>query len=328
MEKSDIKIGTVTMNVLDTTAGNCVISEEPIDYNSEFEEFLQDHIYRLFSKDDVKQCEFKAETGLQNLFAGYSSEKFVNVSSSLCSRLYRIMERNIDIPPADVFIVECRIKEEPWIAVLKANYKTLYGHISAENTVDLAIHRNLIPAGTTQLTEAAVINTATGKIRMVEKKYDVNGIKTNYFSSLFLQCQAELSDKAKISILNRTIHTLVDKYYDDETQKDFQIKAKLAEKYEEEGDFNFSTMGGVLFDDELIRGEFEEKLDKYGIRDAKAAPVTEAVKNTLCTQEIITETGIKIIIPLDAGGNQYNIEFSSLDGGSILIKNTGILKRK
>lgn len=327
MNKDDIRINLVTMNILDTMSGTCILSEETISHGSDFADFLKGHIYRLFSKDDVKKCEFKPGAKFEKDFKNYTSEDFGNISHNMGKWLYEIMEKNIDIPSADVFIVEFTVEQEKWIAILKANYKTLYGHVTDNNTVDIAIHKNLIPSGTAQLTEAAVINTSTGKIRVVEKKYDVNGVKVNYFSSMFLQCQDEMSDKAKVTIVNRAINNLIAKYHGDDVQKELEIKARLAERYEEEGEFVLSSMGDEIFgNDSPMKCEFEEKLDKYGILNSKITPLTDVAKKKLCTQEIITESGIKITIPLDSDEkNQNNIEFSALNGGTITIKNAGLM---
>lgn len=330
MDRNDIRINLATMHVLDTISNTCIISESPISHGSNFADFLKNHIYRFFSKDDVKECEFKSDAKFQTRFTDYKSEDFLSLSRDLASSLYQIMQRNIDIPPADLFVVECTIDQEKWIAILKVNYKTLYGHIAENNIVDIALHNNLIPAGNAQLTEAAVINTNTGKLRVVEKKYDVNGVKTNYFSSIFLQCRHEISDKAKLSIVKRSINNIVDKYFDeDDVEKDIQIKAAIAEKYEETGEYNISTIAEDIFPENYeLQNELNEKFDKYGIRNAKVAPVTDTVKKSLCTQEIITETGIRIIIPLDEYQNKDNISFSALNGGSITIKNIGAIKKK
>ena len=330
MDRADIKINLVTVNVLDTYTGSGVISEQPVSHGDEVDDFLKNHIFRLFSKDDVKKCEFKTGSPLSKLFVNYSSADFPRVSREMGTYLYEIMEKNIDIPSADVFIVEFSVGEEKWIAILKANYKTSYGHTVEGKTVDIAVRRNIIPYGNAQLTEAAAINTVTGKIHVAEKKYDVNGVKCNYFSSIFLQCRSEMSDKAKASIVRRSINNIVDKYYDNEesTKKLLTIKGKIAEKYEEEGDFNLVSMAEEIFEEnDLVQNEFNEKLDKYEIRNSQIKPLTDSVKKILCTQEIVTETGIKISIPLDRDDNKDNIEFSALHGGSIIIKNVGNLRR-
>lgn len=331
MKREDILINIATMNILDTFTGNCVISKEPISHNFDLDDFLRGHIFRLFSKDDVKQCEFKGDAPFKKIFVNYSSEDFMEISQIMGRRLYDIMETSIHIPPADVFIVEFSAEEKKWIAILKANYRTLYGHTTENNTVDIVSCRNLISTGATQLTEVAAIDTKTGKIRVAEKKFDVNGVKTNYFSSIFLQCRSEISDKAKAQIVKRSIDNILNKYYDDEeiAQKSLDIKSQLAERYEEEGVFDLSSMGEQIFSDNLlVQDEFNEKLDRYEIRSSQLMPLTDSVKKTLCTQEIVTETGIKIIIPLSIQNNRNNVEFSPLDGGSITIKNIGILKRK
>ena len=58
MQKEDIRIRHVIVHILDSTVGLPVLSDSEIEFGSDFAEFLREHIYRIVSGDDSKDCEF------------------------------------------------------------------------------------------------------------------------------------------------------------------------------------------------------------------------------------------------------------------------------
>ena len=60
------------------------------------------------------------------------------------------------------------------------------------------------------------MNLSDGSILLTEKKYEVNGEKRFYFSELFLECHAPLSQKSKLDIVTRAVEQVNKKYYGDE----------------------------------------------------------------------------------------------------------------
>mgnify|MGYP002508702641 CR=1 FL=1 len=66
-----------------------------------------------------------------------------------------------------------------------------------------------------RLQEAAIINLSDLSVYAIEKKYDVNGEKTNYFTYLFLKCSSRLSPKSKLSIVTKAVENVQNGYYDE-----------------------------------------------------------------------------------------------------------------
>lgn len=73
------------------------------------------------------------------------------------------------------------------------------------NRNDIILQRALLPAQGQKLSEAFIVNLSDGSILLTEKKYEVNGEKRFYFSELFLECHAPLSQKSKLDIVTRAV---------------------------------------------------------------------------------------------------------------------------
>ena len=192
MQKEDVRLRQVIIHIMDSTMGMPVLSDQVIDFGSDFGDFLRAHIFRLLESDDMKKCSFDEGSQVQAELEAYSEENFIPVSQKLGELLYSVMNKNIDIPPADLLVVEYEIEQQRFLALLKMNYKTYYTHMTDSdpwgNSNSVIKQKAILPGENQKLAEAALIDLADKNLKVIEKKYDVNGVKTNYFSQLFLQC--------------------------------------------------------------------------------------------------------------------------------------------
>ena len=164
MNKEDIRIKHVIVHILDSTIGMPVLSDTELEYGSEIAEFLKEHIAKISSGDDAKECRFyKEESEVYQMLNAYADEDFVTVSKDIASMLYEIMNSNIDIPPADLMVVRFKEGEDEYLALLKMNYKALYTHRTMTledgegNSNEIIRHKSILPSESQRLTESAII---------------------------------------------------------------------------------------------------------------------------------------------------------------------------
>ena len=325
--KEQIYITQSNMHILNNAAGKAVFSNNTIVHGSDYNDFLRGHIFRLFSDDSVKLTSFISGSLVKEVLDGYEPDKFVSVSKRLAGMLYGIMEDNIDIPPADLIIAEFSLDQTIYLALLKLNYKGTYGHVADEGEVDILMHSDMIPQSG-KLKEAAVIDLSSGLVRVAEKAYEIDGEKENYFSERFLMCRDEKSDTAKIRILNRILDYVQTERDKDTPQEALRVKDAAARYLEENGQISFKDAADIFFEDESEKASVNELVDRLDIGNEVIAPVSDATVKKLTTQEFVTESGIRIIVPLLDDRNKDNIQFSYDNGGSVIIKNIGSLITK
>ena len=202
--KEEIRIKNVIVHIMDATVGMPVLSDSELEYGSDFADFIREHIARLTAGDDMKACEFyEKESEIYHWMQEYKEEDFVTFSQNVANLLYGIMNSNIDIPSADLFVVRFKGGDQEYLALLKMNFKASYTHRTLadgdNNKNDIIRYKAVLPTETQKLSEAAIINLHTKQVQVVEKKYEVNGEKTNYFSYLFLKCSSHLSHLSRKS---------------------------------------------------------------------------------------------------------------------------------
>lgn len=340
MNKEDIRIKNVIVHILDSTIGMPVLSDTELEYGSEIAEFLKEHIAKISSGDDAKECRFyKEESEVFQMLEEYADDNFVEISKDIASLLYGIMNSNIDIPPADLMVVRFRESEDEYLALLKMNYKTLYTHRTMTledgegNSNEIIRHKSILPSESQRLTEAAIIRLDDLSLQVIEKKYEVNGEKTNYFSFLFLKCSSHLSHKSKLSIVSRAVESVQKEGYDESERFEKQMRAKsiIQEEIEEKGGFVVEELAEKIFEEQPeLKVAFQDKMEKYDMVKEEIQPQSENTVRKYQSQHLYTDTGIEIKIPMDQYKNPRSVEFITNPDGtvSVLIKNIEHLEAK
>lgn len=341
MDKGDIRIKNAIVHIMDSAVGMPVLSDSALSPGSDMADFLAEHIYKTLASDDIKKCRFiEEESEVFKIIKDYKdgAAEFIPVSKSIGEHLYGIMNSNIDIPAGDLFIIEFEINQIPQLALLKMNFKECYTHSTisegGENTNTIMRHRSILPGAGSRLSEAAVIRLDDLTIKLVEKKYEVNGQKVNYFSRLFLNCTTRLSQKAKLAIVEKAVESVQKEFFNESEQFEEKMKAKsvIHEEIAEQGSISIPEVAAKIFENKAeLKEKFKEKLEKYNINEQEPIePQNEATTRKFGKQHLTTDTGIEIKIPMEQYNSTESIEFITNDDGtiSVLIKNIGHITSK
>ena len=337
MQKEDIHLQQVIIHIMDSTMGMPVLSDQILDHGSDFGDFVRTHIFRLLESDDMKKCSFDENSQVEAVLEEYRQDQFVACSQKLGELLYGVMNKNIDIPPADLLVVEYQVEQQPFLALLKMNYKTYYTHMTDSdpwgNSNSVIKQKAILPGENQKLAEAALIDLTDKSLRLIEKKYDVNGVKTNYFSQLFLQCHGSLSPKTKLAIVTKAVDDVQQKFYHESEQFEVQMETKsiINQTLEEEGSFAVPVLMDKIFkEQEEMKEEVMKKLDKYHLAETEVAPQNPNTTKKFGKQNLITDTGIEIRIPMEQYQNKDKVDFITNPDGtiSVLIKNIGSIISK
>ncbi len=332
MVKEEIRLRSVILHILDSTAGEPVLSDDLLEMGAELQDFIKEHIAKIFSGDDSKKCEFhKSESEVYAILNEYDDEKFIEISKDIANILYGIMNANIDIPAADLFVVRFASDSLEYLAILKMNYKTMYTHrsIPENNFIRNEIYRykELLPTESQRLSEACVIRLNDLALWLIEKKAEINGKKEEYFSELFLKCKTKLSDKKKLMMVQKAIESVNNEAFEETERYEPQMKAKaiIHEELEKNGGFVVEEIGDLVFKErEDLRTAYQDKMEKYNLVKEEVLPTSERTTKRFEKQCLMTDTGIEIKIPMDQYKND-NVEFITNSDGtmSLHIKNIG-----
>ncbi len=335
MDRDGVIIQEAIIHILDSTVGMPVISDSLLELGPDLCDFLGGHIFKIASCDDLKKCMFDEASPIYSYIKELNEENLIAISTKIAENLYSIMNANIEIPPADLFIVTYQMDGAKYLAILKMNYKTSYVHFTSSDDKgrfnDIIKQKATLPNESAKLSEAALICLDDMSLTIVEKKYEVNGVKTNYFSELFLQCHTSLSSKTKLNILTKALDQINKKYYEHDLSKQLETKHILHTEFSEQGSVQMQQIGEKLYKgDPEVQEEFEGKLEKYNIVSEEVKPQNKQTVKKFDKQFLTTDTGIEINIPMELYDEKDKVEFLTNPDGtiSILIKNINQIKSK
>lgn len=336
MERDEIIIRNGIVHILDSTIGMPVLSDQLLELGPDLNEFLRGHIFKIASSDDMKSCNFNQEESyVYQCLKDFKEENMIPVSQEISRFLYTIMNQNIDILPADLLVVTYQVNSTLHLALLKMNYKESYIHYASTdetgNYNDIIKQKVTLPSESTKLSEAVLINLSDYSIQLVEKKYEINGVKTNYLSQIFLQCQTKLSQKAKLNIITKAVEQINQKYYEDDFDKHMETKAIIHNEYMEQGTISPQSISEKIFQENTeLKEEFTEKLEKYNLTTEEIKPQNKQTTRKFEKQFLTTDTGIEINIPMSQYNDKQSVEFINNPDGtiSVLIKNISHITSK
>ena len=122
----EIIIHQAILHVLDTTLDAPVLSGSGMEMTAEKTAYLQNHIEKLLASDEIRQCRPLPDSAFRNELE--HNGDFVDLSCRIAGVLFDYMHAHTTIPGADLAVVDFTRDGEPWLGILKLNYKNGYTH--------------------------------------------------------------------------------------------------------------------------------------------------------------------------------------------------------
>jgi hypothetical protein len=329
--KEEINIEKMIVHILDTNLSIPVLSMDEMTHNYEIKDFFINHIVKVINDDSIKTCIFNED---HNMFYSYLQDfindkcKFIDFTTNVSSQLFNIMSANIDIPSCDLAIIIFTCRNDKYISILKMNYLHTYIHYtdydSDVNVNTIIKHKTTLPSPSQRINEAIIINLNTLDINILEKKYEIDGLKEFYLSKYFLKCGTKLSSKEQYNIVKKTTDSIAKKYFDEDIEKKMEIKQELYNNIEESGEIDLNKFANEVFDSNIsLKDEFIETLEKKGLEEPLVQLTEKTITRSFDKQKIKTDSGIEIKIPIEIYNDPNNVEFITNPDGkiSIVIKN-------
>lgn len=322
----NIRIKQCIIHILNTEMQIPVLSDQEIELSHEIEEYIFNHLKKYIQNDVMKTCYFHEERS--NVYSQIQllmkdTESFVPATKTMAYELYAIMLKYVDIPSADVIFTTFECDKMNYLGILKMNYKASYIHYVEEeqnhHANQIIKQRTALPTDSQKLDEVILINLDTKEIKLLEKRYEINGDKDYYLSTHFLKCDFNKSNKEKFDIVNNTLNAMNKKYFDADIEQSMNVKKAMLDSVEEKGVIDINKVVETAFEDNIeLRQEFTEKIQEKGLEDTYVG-FEAAVPKKIEKQIIKTDTGIEINIPMDQYGDVDFLEFVNNPDGTISI---------
>ena len=325
----EIIIHQAILHVLDTTLDAPVLSGGGMELTAEKTAYLQNHIEKLLASDEIRQCRPLPDSAFRNELE--HNQDFIDLSCRIAGVLFDYMHAHTTIPGADLAVVDFTRDGAPWLGILKLNYKNGYTHYteSVEGAPINSIiqQRACLPTQSGKVEEGALVNLTDYSMRLLEKKYDIDGHKEFYLSSVVFQYTQAEPEKKKLQAIQEAAAQAVKDAYEDEPHADAQVAMLIANQAaDNDNQVSVEQVRQQLAEEyPLAAVPFDDYVEKSEVLEEAAAPVTvtPARIRRMESRSIRTATGIEVKIPTELLNSDSELEFLHDPDGSVslLIKN-------
>ena len=325
----EIIIHQAILHVLDTTLDAPVLSGSGMDLTSEKTAYLQNHIEKLLASDDIRQCRPLPDSAFKNELE--HNQDFVDLSCRIAGVLFDYMHAHTTIPGADLAVVDFTRDGAPWLGILKLNYKNGYTHytetVEGAPVNSIIQQRACLPTQSGKVEEGALVNLTDYSMRLLEKKYDIDGHKEFYLSSVVFQYTQAEPEKKKLQAIQEAAAQAVKDAYEDEPHADAQVAMLIANQAaDNDNQVSVEQVRQQLAEEyPLAAVPFDDYVEKSEVLEEAAAPVTvtPARIRRMESRSIRTANGIEVKIPTELLNSDSELEFLHDPDGSVslLIKN-------
>ena len=321
----EIIIHQAILHVLDTTLDAPVLSGSCMEPTAEKMAYLQYHIEKLLASDDIRQCRPLPDSAFRNELE--QNKDFVDLSCRIAGVLFDYMHAHTTIPGADLAVVDFTRDGEPWLGILKLNYKNGYTHYTEEvggvPVNSIIQQRACLPTQSGKVEEGALVDLTDYSMRLLEKKYDIDGHKEFYLSTVVFQYTQAEPEKKKLQAIQEAAAQAVKDSYADEPHAEAQVAMLIANQASDNDNKVTveqvrSPLAAVPFDDYVEKSDVLEP----AMHD-QPVTVTPARIRRMESRSIHTANGIEVKIPTEMLSEDSAVEFlHDADGSvSLLIKN-------
>ena len=283
-----------------------VLSGGPMELTAEKNAYLQNHIEKLLASDDIRQCRPLPDSAFKNELE--HNQDFVDLSCRIAGVLFDYMHAHTTIPGADLAVVDFTRDGAPWLGILKLNYKNGYTHY-------------------TETVEGALVDLTDYSMRLLEKKYDIDGHKEFYLSTVVFQYTTAQPEKKKLQAIQEAAVQAVQENYAETPHVEAQVAMMIANQAaDNDNQVSIQQVRQQLEEEyPLAAVPFDDYVEKSDVIDSAAQPVTvtPARIRRMESRSLRTANGIEVKIPTELLNAESEVEFLHADDGSIslLIKN-------
>ena len=325
----EIIIHQAILHVLDTTLDAPVLSGGGMELTAEKTAYLQNHIEKLLASDEIRQCRPLPDSAFRNELE--HNQDFIDLSCRIAGVLFDYMHAHTTIPGADLAVVDFSRDGAPWLGILKLNYKNGYTHytetVEGAPVNSIIQQRACLPTQSGKVEEGALVNLTDYSMRLLEKKYDIDGHKEFYLSSVVFQYTQAEPEKKKLQAIQEAAAQAVKDAYEDEPHADAQVAMLIANQAaDNDNQVSVEQVRQQLAEEyPLAAVPFDDYVEKSEVLEEAAAPVTvtPARIRRMESRSIRTANGIEVKIPTELLNSDSELEFLHDPDGSVslLIKN-------
>ena len=332
-EEIHIDINKLIIHILDTNLQMPVLSQKEALLEDDVVQFVGTHIGRIMCDDGLKTARFgNEESAVKDLCTRIHEDEdcYVEATSQAASMLYDIMLQYPDIPSGDLVCCLYTVDNHDYLGFMKFNYKNSFIHYvdseGGSSVNSIVKQKNALPGENQKVDECIMVDLDTMEMKVLEKKYEINGESQFYLSTLFLDTVCQPSKKERAKAFKKATESFSKKVFADDTRITQELKTAISEQLEESPVIELAQVAESAFKgNDDLKQSYMEHMEEAGFTEDVVEIDEATARKAFKKQKIKTDSGIEITLPYELYKERGAVEFiNNTDGTiSIIIKNIG-----
>lgn len=325
------------LHALDPAADAPGLSQAALEPDAEALQYLAGHAAKCFASDEAKACTLADDSQFLPLLWNIE-EDFVHKTAAIAQDWFGVMQENPAIPAGDAAFLLLTVDGVEYLAALKLNYKSGWVHRWNPDGAprNEAVRQSaLLPGASGKADEAFFVDLSTHAVRLIEKKYEIDGRRQTYLGSRVLGCRAGLSPREKLSAIQAVAGEVNQQFYGNTGVDEPELALAVCEEFYAARAEEKSRAGkpdpvpvqaicDKLYGDmPHAREAFTRALAERDITLDEPLPLSAPAVRRMEKQSLRSAGGVEIKVPVSVYRDTTAIEFIHNPDGttSLLIKN-------
>ena len=334
----NIELIKAILHVLDPAVDAPILSEAILPPSEDALQYLAGHAAKCFASDEAKACTLADDSAFLPLLWNIEDD-FEKKTAVIAGDWFRVMQENPAIPAGDAAFLLLEIDGAEYLAALKLNYKPgclHYCRMDGGPAVNEVVRQGTVLPGTSgKADEAFFVDLRTNAVRLLEKKYEIDGRKQTYLGSRILGCRAGLSPREKLSAIQAVAGEVNQQFYGNTGVDEPELAMAVCEEFYAARAEEKSRAGkpdpvpvqaicDKLYGDmPHAREAFTKALAEHDITLDEPLPLSAPAVRRMEKQSLRSAGGVEIKVPVNVYRDESALEFIRNPDGSmsLLIKN-------
>lgn len=309
-----IIIGKILMHMMDFEHHEIIFSDDFLDLSPTMQEYYDKKLEKAWTSAQLKEITLGdfAPIILRSKDMLNDEDKFKEHARAITQELYDLGKLIQLMPNSNIIFVECRIDGKECMAILKLNYKLAPVNIVEEdengNKVVRITNHQTVPTKTAPVEEAIIVNVEENRVFIIEKRFEIDGRLDYYLNAQYLKGEPLMTDKQKVSLLNKTMTKIESQFGVNEFEPKALIKQEMVNCVNENKEIKpVEIASTILQRDYNAQEEAIDILNDLGIDEQTVISSNYESVERLSKCKLVTDTDMEITLNVADYLESHNI---------------------
>ncbi len=251
------------------------------------------------------------------------TDKYFKHAHTITEELFELGRKIELMPNCNILFIECMIDGKKHMAILKLNYKLIPVSVVEEEDgrqVVRITNRQMVPSKGAPVEEAIIVNTEDRRVYLVERRFEIDGKLDYYLNKQYIKGEPLLTDKQKVTLLNKTIQKVENAYNVNEFEPKALVKQEMMNCMLDHKEMKpVEIASTILQKDYNAVEEAVDILNDLGIGESSEISSNYESVERLAKCKIVTDTDVEISVNVEDYLQENNIKKVRNEDGTYQI---------